>query len=65
MYLDGNNQRRIARQLDISQGSVSNWARAYADQLPEEGAKPTGKVDVAEIDELFTFIERKKTEPTS
>ena len=65
MYLDGNNQRRIARHLDISQGSVSNWARARSNQLPEEVPKPEGKVDVAEIDELFTFIERKKTESTS
>ena len=65
MYLDGNNPRRIARQLGISQGSVSNWARAFSDRLPEELPKPEGKVDVAEIDELFTFIERKKTTPTS
>lgn len=65
LYLDGNNQRRIARQLGISQGSVCNWARAFADQLPAEVPKPSGKVEVAEIDELFTFIERKKTRPTS
>lgn len=65
MYLDGNNQRRIARQLGISQGSVSNWAGAFADQLPEEVPKPEGKAEVAEIDELFTFIECKKTTPTS
>ena len=65
MYLDGNNQRRIARQLGISQGSVSNWARAFSDQLPEQVPKPEGKVNVAEIDELYTFIERKKTTPTS
>jgi len=65
MYLDGINQRRIARQLGVSQGSVSNWARAFADLLPDEVPKPAGKVEVAEIDELFTFIERKKTKPTS
>ena len=65
MYLDGNNQRRIARQLGISQGSVSNWAQAFSDRLPEQIPKPEGKVDVAEIDELFTFIERKKTMLTS
>lgn len=64
MYLDGLNQRRIARQLGISQGSVSNWARAFADQLPDELPKPEEKVEVAEIDELFTFIERKKTKPS-
>jgi transposase len=65
MYLDGTNQRRIARQLGISQGSVSNWARAFADLLPDEVPKPEGEVEVAEIDELFTFIERKKTRPSS
>jgi hypothetical protein len=48
-----------------SQGSVSNWARAFADLLPDEIPKPEGKVEVAEIDELFTFIECKKTRPSS
>lgn len=65
MYLDGMNQRRIARQLGISQGSVSNWARAFADLLPDEVPKPQGKVEVAEIDELFTFIACKKKKPSS
>jgi transposase len=65
LYLDGMNQRRIARQLGISQGSVSNWARAFADLLPDDVPKPEEAVEVAEIDELFTFIERKKTVPSS
>jgi transposase len=65
LYLDGMNQRRIARQLGISQGSVFNWARAFADLLPDDVPKPEEAVEVAEIDELFTFIERKKTVPSS
>jgi transposase-like protein len=65
MYLDGNNQRRIARQLGISQGSVSNWARYFADSLPDEAPQPEQAVEVAEIDELFTFVSHKKTMPTS
>lgn len=65
LYLDGNNQRRVARQIGISQGSVSNWARAFADSLPEEAPQPEGPVEVAEIDELFTFVGQKKTTPTS
>ena len=65
MYLDGINQRRIARQLGVSQGSVSNWARAYANQLPASAAKPEAPVAVAELDELFTFVGEKKTESTS
>ena len=65
MYLDGINQRRIARQLGISQGSVSNWARAHAQQLPEQSAQPETPVTVAELDELFTFVGEKKTGSTS
>lgn len=65
VYLDGNNQRRVAGQIGISQGSVSNWARASADSLPEEALQPEGPVEVAEIDELFTFVGQKKTTPTS
>lgn len=65
LYLDGNNQRRIARQLGISQGSVSNWARELADSLPDEVPQPEQPVEVAEIDELFTFVSNKKTTPTS
>lgn len=65
MYLDGNNQRRIARQLGVSQGSVSNWAREFADNLPDEVPQPEQTVEVAEIDELFTFVSHKKTMPTS
>jgi transposase len=65
LYLDGNNQRRIARHIGVSQGSVSNWARAFADSLPDEVPQPEQAVEVAEIDELFTFVSRKKTTPTS
>ena len=65
MYLDGINQRRIARQLGVSQGSVSNWARAYAHQLPATEHQPETPVDVAEMDEVFTFVGEKKTESTS
>ena len=65
LYLDGINQRRIARLLGVSQGSVSNWVRQHADQLPEETPKPDEKVAVAELDELFTFVGDKKTASTS
>lgn len=65
MYLDGNNQRRIARQLGVSQGSVSNWAREMADSLPDEPPRPSQAVAVAEVDELFTFVGQKKTSSTS
>ena len=65
MYLDGINQRRIARQLGISQGSVSNWVKAHAQQLPIQESRPVTPVEVAELDELFTFVGEKKTRSTS
>jgi transposase-like protein len=65
MTVDGLNQRRIARLLGVSQGSVSNWVQAYAAQLPDEPAKPDTPVSTAEQDELFTFVGHKKTPSTS
>lgn len=65
LYVDGNNQRRVARQIGVSQGSVSNWARDFADSLPDETPQPEQTVEVAEIDELFTFVGHKKTTSTS
>lgn len=63
MYVDGNNLRRIGRQLGVSPQSVANWVKAQAAQLPP--APLPSQVEVVEMDELHTFIERKKTKPTS
>ena len=65
LSIDGLNQRRIARLLGISQGSVSNWVKQYAAELPDESDKPDIPVMTAEQDELFTFIGDKKTSYTS
>ncbi len=65
LYMDGNNQRRTARQVGVSQGSVSNWHRQHVATLPEKEEKPATEVAVAEIDELFTFVGEKKTGSTS
>ena len=63
--LDGNSQRQAARHVGVSHGTVANWFREYADTLPEELPGPETLVEVAEQDELFTFIGHKKTKPTS
>ena len=65
LVLDGNSQRQAARQVGVSHGTVANWFKAYADALPEELPGPDGPVEVAEQDELFTFIGHKKTKSTS
>lgn len=65
LVLDGNSQRQAARHVGVSPGSVANWLKAYADSLPDILPGPDKPVEVAEQDELFTFIGEKKTKPTS
>ncbi len=65
MYVDGGNFRRIARTLGVVHQTVANWVTAHADALPEPPPQPARSVETAELDELFTFIARKKTKPTS
>ena len=62
MYVEGNSQRSIARILKIGPQSVSNWINAYVAQLPP--APVPHKPQVAELDELYTFLKRKKTKFT-
>ena len=65
LVLDGCSQRQAARHVGVSHGTVANWFKEYADALPQELPGPEGAVEVAEQDELFTFIGHKKTKPTS
>lgn len=63
MYVDGMNLRRIARHLGVSHQSVANWVNAFAARLPN--APVPENIDTVELDELYTFIQRKKTASTS
>src|SRR5690348_1918047 len=63
LYVDGMNLRRIARHLGVNHQSVANWVNAHAAQLPP--APEPERVETIEMDELHTFIEDKKTRPTS
>jgi transposase-like protein len=65
LVLDGNSQRQAARHSGVSHGTVANWFKQYADELPDELPGTGIAVDVAEQDELFTFIGQKKTKSTS
>jgi transposase-like protein len=65
LYVDGVNFRRIGRILSISHQTVANWVTAYADHLPAEPPCPAGQLEVNELDELFTFVSKKKTSFTS
>lgn len=61
LYVDGLNMRRIGRVLGVNHQSVANWVKAYAAQLP--AAPVPSEVETVELDELFTFVE-KKSPPT-
>jgi transposase-like protein len=63
MYVEGNSQRSIARILKISPQSVSNWINTYVSKLPP--APMPHQPKVAELDELYTFLQQKKTNSTS
>lgn len=59
------NLRRIGRILGVVHQSVANWVAAHADTLPAQPPTPSGAVETAELDELFTFVTHQKTLPTS
>ena len=63
LYLEGNSFRGIARLLKITHQSVANWVKQYSEQLPK--VKLPAKPKIAELDELFTYIGKKKTKFTS
>jgi transposase len=63
LYLEGNSQRAIGRILKIGQQTVANWVEAYVDKLPP--ASMPEQPQEAELDELYTFLQKKKTKSTS
>jgi transposase-like protein len=62
-YADGMNLRRIARHLGVVHQTVANWVTAYANSLSNQPPQPPS-VTVVEQDELYTFVETKKTKST-
>lgn len=63
MYVDGMGLRKIGRHLGVHHRTVSLWVKAHAASLPKPPMPD--KVSTAEMDELFTFIGKKKTKSTS
>ena len=63
MYTDGLNLRQIGRHLQISHTTVMTWVQEHAEKLPE--APVPSAAYTVELDELYTFIEEKKTGSTS
>lgn len=61
LYLEGSSLRSIGRILHVHHQSVANWVDAEELKLPAQVTDdtPTGTV---EIDELYTFIGKKRPE---
>jgi len=62
-YVDGMNLRRIARHLGVVHQTVANWVAAHTATLPATPPQPE-TITVIEQDELYTFVETKKTKST-
>ena len=63
MCLEGMSFRGVGRTLGVNFQSVINWFTQAHDQLPHrvEDQTPT---ETVEIDELFTFVGKKRGKPT-
>lgn len=62
MYVEGSSYGSIGRVLKVNPQSVANWVSTYTAKLPK--APLPDKVKKAELDELFTFVGKKKTKST-
>ena len=62
MYVEGNSYNAIGRILKVNPQSVVNWVKTYTASLPA-APLPNGP-RTAELDELYTFIGKKKTKST-
>jgi transposase-like protein len=65
LVLDGTGFRATARQVGVVHATVLTWVKEAAEQLPATAAMPTVPPEHVELDELFTFVERKKTKSSS
>lgn len=64
MYVDDTNFRAIGRRLKVNHQTVINWINAHAAKQPDEPPIGAGPLETAELDEMFTFIGKKKSEFT-
>jgi transposase len=63
MYVEGSSYRSIARILKVNPPSVVTWVNRYTTKLSK--APMPAKVKKAELDELYTFVGKKKTKSMS
>lgn len=59
LYLEGNGFNAIGRMLGVSHVAVLKWIRKYGKQA--EALRSNEQIAVVEIDEMHSYIRRKKT----
>ena len=59
LYMEGNSGRAVGRIMGISKNTCLYWIKRYTKTI-EEKTYPNERVKVIEIDEVYSFIERKK-----
>ena len=64
LYLEGTSFRAIGRLLGLHHQTVSNWVTAAAKSLPAQITDTTPS-ETIELDELYSFVQQKKTRSTS
>jgi len=61
LYLEGNGFRAIGRILGVSNVAVLNWIHHFGESLGPIRKPEDGAIDIVEIDEMYSFIQQKKT----
>jgi len=64
LYADGLGFRQIGRHLKVDHVTVMNWVKAHAAQLPDAPLPSETHFHIVEMDELYTFVGKKKTDTT-
>ena len=64
-YADGAGYRQIARHFGIDHVTAMNWVKAHIDQLAQAPLPAEEPLHIVEMDELYTFVGKKKTGSTS
>ena len=59
LYMEGNSGRAVGRILGIGKNMCLHWVRKYEKEI-EPKETPNARVNVIEMDELYSFVERKK-----
>ena len=65
LYVDGLGFRQIGRHLSVDHVTVMHWVKAHTAQLPDAPVPDEEPLHIVEMDELYTYVGKKKTDSTS